>query len=83
MRSAHLYRKINDGMGWNIANCLTGENLVSIGLLLRVSEDLSSLRVIRPAAEGLPHPQCEDQLPRGSIEPWLTEIDRAFPARLN
>ena len=83
MRSAHGYRKINNGVGWNIANCVTGENRVSIGLLPRVSEDLSSLRVVRQAAEELTHPQCGDQLPRGSIEPWLTEIDRAFPARLN
>src|SRR5271166_1549142 len=48
VRSAHFYRKIDNGVGWNIANCVAVEDRVSIGMLFRVSKDLSSFRVIRP-----------------------------------
>src|SRR6202011_157193 len=50
VRSTHVYRKIDNGVGWNIANGVAGENRVSIGLLLCVGKDLSSLRVVCPVA---------------------------------
>ena len=52
VRSAHGYREINNGVGWNIANCVTGEKRVSNKAAPVVPESIRErLQVIPSLAE--------------------------------